>query len=158
MDGLPSEVVEESAWRFRIGIVGASDLRDADWMLASGSSDPYCVCQVIGKNGMSRALQTKTISDNLNPVWNHTEMLRNVHPEDTLFFSVFDEDLGKADDLLGTVELHARDVLPHGFIRSVPLLGKGARGELQLSIDVFEDDTRQLMLLCKTNEKKWSTG
>eukprot|EP00405_Crypthecodinium_cohnii_P036869 CAMPEP_0206539970 /NCGR_PEP_ID=MMETSP0325_2-20121206/8721_1 /ASSEMBLY_ACC=CAM_ASM_000347 /TAXON_ID=2866 /ORGANISM="Crypthecodinium cohnii, Strain Seligo" /LENGTH=995 /DNA_ID=CAMNT_0054037593 /DNA_START=87 /DNA_END=3074 /DNA_ORIENTATION=+ len=84
-------------------IVSARGLRNADWSpLGADKSDPYCICEVPGKRGVR--IRTRTINNQLNPVWNHEAVLEGWQPGDPLKFTVFDKDF-TSDDELGTVTL-----------------------------------------------------
>ena len=69
-----------------------------------GKADPYVVITL----GQTKA-KTKTINNNLNPVWNHSTRLYLIKTE-RLVLEVFDDDIGK-DDPLGTVSLDLQEVL-----------------------------------------------
>jgi len=89
-----------------VTVIRARGLRNADSGLSiyggANLSDPYCVCRVAGKR---EQFKTRTIDDNLNPVWNHMGELLGYEPGDALHFSVFDKDFGRKDDFLGQVTL-----------------------------------------------------
>merc|ERR1719507_206217 len=88
----------------RITLVGAKGLRDADWMPGTGTSDPYCVCELLGKPDAPR-VETQVIKNTCDPVWNHEAELPVYTPGDTLVFKVYDQVFGKADDFLGSLTL-----------------------------------------------------
>eukprot|EP00930_Biecheleria_cincta_P092886 TRINITY_DN8295_c0_g4_i1.p1 TRINITY_DN8295_c0_g4~~TRINITY_DN8295_c0_g4_i1.p1 ORF type:complete len:1107 (-),score=228.35 TRINITY_DN8295_c0_g4_i1:106-3426(-) len=104
-----------SSYDFEIVLVSARGLRDSDWFW--GSSDPYCLCEVVGKSQVS--LQTQTCSGTEDPVWNHKAQVTLAHG-DSLKFTVCDEDMWKSDDLLGVAELKF-DEFNSGFDGEVKL-------------------------------------
>lgn len=112
-----------SVLRLKVNIIGAHYLRDAD---LAGKSDPYCVCEVVGKPG-SR-FQTKVINDNLNPVWNTRGELTDFSPGEELRFSVFDRDKGASnvDECLGQAKLLSPQFLPNGFEGELLLADPGS--------------------------------
>jgi len=110
----------------RVFIAGARDLRNTDMMGSKDKSDPYCAVEIAGKP--ETAFRTKTTMDNLNPTWNHVQLMPEYEDGDTLLFKVWDDDHGGGvadeqiwdnmcgsgaayfshrDDLLGTVEVEA---------------------------------------------------
>lgn len=88
-------------FEFEVKCVSARGLRDADWL--EGTSDPYCLCEAVGK--VKSKFKTKTVSNKENPVWNQAAKMQLCRG-DKLKFSIFDQDTGKADDFLGYVELN----------------------------------------------------
>ncbi|CAE7562110.1 Rasal1 [Symbiodinium natans] len=88
-------------YKLEVCMVSADGLRSADWM--SQSSDPYCICKVKGKGTTS--IRTKVVSKDLNPVWQHKEVIEDFYHGDALLFTVKDSDKIKHDDTLGSVQL-----------------------------------------------------
>ena len=74
-----------------------------------GKADPYVMITL----GQTKA-KTKTINNNLNPVWNHSTKLYLIKTE-KLLLEVFDDDIGK-DDPLGTVSIDLQEVLSGGRV------------------------------------------
>eukprot|EP00443_Scrippsiella_acuminata_P053132 CAMPEP_0115413128 /NCGR_PEP_ID=MMETSP0271-20121206/21913_1 /TAXON_ID=71861 /ORGANISM="Scrippsiella trochoidea, Strain CCMP3099" /LENGTH=287 /DNA_ID=CAMNT_0002837403 /DNA_START=51 /DNA_END=914 /DNA_ORIENTATION=+ len=107
----------------KVVIVSCRGLRNADWMPGWGTSDPYCVCSIVGKRGQS--FKTKVMQNTLNPIWNHHGELSGFAAGDTLEFKVFDQDFGKKDDFLGEVSLSSDAFLQDGFSGEVPLANAG---------------------------------
>ncbi|CAE7941107.1 Espn [Symbiodinium necroappetens] len=94
------------------GHVVRSNLRDADWSLASsGGSDAYCLVEVPGS---SKGFQTEVVENSSDPVWKKSGKLV-LAPEEEVLFKVMDRDDGDADDLLGKVSLPVAKLLPDGF-------------------------------------------
>mmetsp|Transcript_22841 Transcript_22841/g.43794 ORF Transcript_22841/g.43794 Transcript_22841/m.43794 type:complete len:454 (+) Transcript_22841:68-1429(+) len=104
----------------RLQIICATGLRNADFW---GKSDPYCTCEISGKP--SSKVQTKTIKNCLDPIWNFEVELDGYTPGDDLVFHVFDEDWGKADDPLGRVPLPSTAFYPNGLERELELSDSG---------------------------------
>ncbi|CAE8637960.1 unnamed protein product [Polarella glacialis] len=95
-------VIDMSSARYEleVKIVSARDLRNADWI--TGTSDPFCLCEATGTS--KDRFRTKVVSDRTDPVWNQAAKMTVSHGE-AIKFTVFDKDVGKADDMLGWVEL-----------------------------------------------------
>jgi hypothetical protein len=119
-------------------IKSASGLRDTDFLPGVDKSDPYCVCQIVGKPDTK--VTTRVISDCLDPVWNEEVTVGPYEAGDSLVFSVYDEDLGNdalcTDDLLGTVTVAPQDVFSTDGLRELPLeeAGKGITASLTIEI------------------------
>mmetsp|Transcript_95162 Transcript_95162/g.269366 ORF Transcript_95162/g.269366 Transcript_95162/m.269366 type:complete len:138 (-) Transcript_95162:265-678(-) len=80
--------------------------RDGSWF--TGVSDPYCVVSMPNKS--EPLCRTKTINDNLNPVWNESFIV-DYDGQSSLTFSVWDSDWGKEDDFLGTCVVTKKEIL-----------------------------------------------
>jgi len=80
-----------------IKIEKAANLRAAD---RNGLSDPYCMCELLGKSKTKR--RTTTAKRTLNPTWNEKFVIEDFTFDDNIGFKVYDEDLD-ADDLLGSI-------------------------------------------------------
>ena len=84
----------------RLRVIGCKDLKRADGFL--GKSDPYAVVYWNGE----KLGTTKTIEDNLNPVWNEDFPITiNLEMKNTLRIAVFDFDKVGDHEFLGQVEL-----------------------------------------------------
>merc|ERR1719413_168430 len=82
--------------------------------LFGGKSDPYAVCEVVGKPHSK--FQTKVVNNELEPIWDHTGELVDYLPGDSLEVAVFDKDIWpKRDDLLGKVTIPSKIFSPDGF-------------------------------------------
>lgn len=123
----------------KVTLIGATGLRNADHLPGQGLSDPYCICTIPGKS--KSKFQTKVINDNLNPVWNHEEIVSVFTPGDSLEFHVWDKDPGLTDDFLGKAKLNSSQFYPRGFSGELELqeAGKGIRAHLLLKIEVLQD-------------------
>merc|ERR1712003_362746 len=56
------------------------------------SSDPYCVCEIVGKP--ETQCTTGFVTNTLNPYWNEAFVLNNYEVGDYITFTVFDVDHG----------------------------------------------------------------
>mmetsp|Transcript_72520 Transcript_72520/g.172918 ORF Transcript_72520/g.172918 Transcript_72520/m.172918 type:complete len:572 (+) Transcript_72520:54-1769(+) len=113
--------------KMEVTVVLAKNLRDADWF---GKSDPYCICQVIGRPDMR--FRTEVMSETLNPVWNHQGVFHNVSAHDVLEFIVMDDDTAE-DDPLGRVTLSGHQIIEdNGFDGDLQF--RSAASTLQLRI------------------------
>ena len=76
----------------------ATGIKNMDgWGL--GKSDPYVILELDG----NRICRSKTIEDNLNPVWNQPVVLQLCSSYRELKFTIYDEDNCSKDDAIGTV-------------------------------------------------------
>jgi len=140
----------------RVCIFGAENLVNADFTrfrTANGlpdRSDPYCTCEIPGKPRSK--IQTHVVEDNLNPIWNLEARIPDfVASSDKLVFKVWDRDDDKRDDLLGTVELTAAQILPHGFEGALELTEARPRPtKAILQVKVTEEEIAQLAELMGT--------
>ncbi|KAM3182752.1 hypothetical protein ACTXT7_011693 [Hymenolepis weldensis] len=82
-------------------------------MDANGLSDPFVVCQLLPAAG--KRFRTRTIPQNLNPVWNETFTFTDFDnrklEKRVLRFAVLDEDIFGAD-WLGEYRLSLGELLP----------------------------------------------
>jgi len=122
----------------KVCIKGASGLRDADWIPGARRSDPYVVCEVVGKPEMQ--LVTPTQSHKTQPIWDFATGL-HMEADDTLVFTVLDPDVVKNADCLGQVTLTAAQ-LRAGVNGKLPLdkAGKGIKAFLDVSIEPNSED------------------
>lgn len=118
-----------------VTIIGATKLRNADFKPAFGLSDPYCVCEIKDKPGSRK--QTHHIWNDLNPIWDYVTEIEDFCIDDTLIFQVWDKDLGKPDDFLGSVELKGESFLGHGYKGPLPLEERGKKTEATLHIEIL---------------------
>merc|ERR1712217_487292 len=94
------------------------NLRSADWV---GKSDPYCICEVADKSDST--IQSVSVTENLNPKWNHEAEIVGYQAGDALTFIVKDKDPVKTDDVLGTVSLPYSTFCETGFEGELQLAG-----------------------------------
>eukprot|EP00928_Gymnodinium_smaydae_P010040 TRINITY_DN1376_c0_g1_i6.p2 TRINITY_DN1376_c0_g1~~TRINITY_DN1376_c0_g1_i6.p2 ORF type:complete len:433 (-),score=95.18 TRINITY_DN1376_c0_g1_i6:205-1503(-) len=105
----------------QVCIQHAQMLPNVDGFLA-GKSDPYVICHIPGKK--TATFQTPVVQDNLNPQWNHTELIHDYSPEDSLEFQVWDKNnFPMPDKKIGHVTLGPADFAANPY---------GMEGELQL--------------------------
>ncbi|CAE8676825.1 unnamed protein product [Polarella glacialis] len=116
----------ETSYQLEVKILSAKGLRDADWGPGGGGSDPYCICEVQGAGKKLSKFRTKTIDNDHDPVWNETGLIADFTRSDVLLFTIFDEDFGKADDLLGKIALGGDAIFPIGFRGELKLKHTGA--------------------------------
>jgi len=116
----------------RVHIRGATGLRDADWGLGAGQADPFCICEVVNKPHLQ--LVTPTYENKANPAWGFTTGL-DLDSNDTLVFTVMDQDFLKKADCLGTVTVTAEQ-LRSGLKGKLPLgRSKGSKAFLEVAIE-----------------------
>jgi len=107
--------------KLTIKIMGARGLRNADWFPGAGASDCYCKVKVAGAAPPAEGeeetclMKTKTMNNTLTPIWQEEQEIEGYNDGDSLEFSVWDEDTGKAPDLLGKVVLKKEDFAESGF-------------------------------------------
>lgn len=90
-----------------VKVISARGLAKADVV---GSSDPMCEVYWQGE----KLFQTKTVRNNLNPIWNHEYVIPielDTILESELRFEVHDMDVGSKGDFLGCVILNSDDIL-----------------------------------------------
>lgn len=85
----------------RIRLLRARHLRRSDW--TTGEADPYAeVC--LAEGGQKQ--RTRVASNTRCPLWNHDfSFILTSGEEDTLHVQVYDEDIGKRDELLGELTI-----------------------------------------------------
>jgi len=108
-------------------------LRNADCALA-GKSDPFCVCEVEGNPDTK--IETPTVNDQLNPVWNYESEMNGYRVGDSLTLTIKDKDLIKSDDLLGKVTLATDQFLENEFDGELKLTDVGKDTEAFLKVKV----------------------
>lgn len=81
----------------------ADSLLAADW---GNTSDPYCAIEVVREGGRKKHVgRTPTRTKTLHPVWDHTITVDTDVTTSAIRLLLKDEDIGSADDLLGTCYL-----------------------------------------------------
>ncbi|XP_021910492.1 elicitor-responsive protein 1 [Carica papaya] len=130
-------------------LIKAKGLKDADFF---GRMDPYVVIQYKGQVRKSSVAR----SEGKNPVWNEKFKLRAEYPgsgdDYNLILKIFDRDLLKADDYIGTATIYVRDLLALGVesgtaemqtnIHRVVLQDRSYRGEIHVDVTftTWEED------------------
>eukprot|EP00928_Gymnodinium_smaydae_P063304 TRINITY_DN46933_c0_g1_i1.p1 TRINITY_DN46933_c0_g1~~TRINITY_DN46933_c0_g1_i1.p1 ORF type:complete len:479 (-),score=115.97 TRINITY_DN46933_c0_g1_i1:88-1524(-) len=126
-----------------VKVVSAKGLRNAD-PIGFGKSDPYCICQVVGKP--KAMFETSTIKDSLDPTWEHESELSAFCVGDSLEFSIYDKDaFPKKDELLGKVAVPYH-LFQNGFRGDLELADPGGLGNAGPSVRLeisFADMARQ---------------
>eukprot|EP00928_Gymnodinium_smaydae_P061174 TRINITY_DN45328_c0_g1_i1.p1 TRINITY_DN45328_c0_g1~~TRINITY_DN45328_c0_g1_i1.p1 ORF type:complete len:431 (-),score=96.67 TRINITY_DN45328_c0_g1_i1:156-1448(-) len=124
----------------QVCIQHANMLPNVDGFLA-GKSDAYVICHIQGKS--KATIQTPVIQDNLNPVWNYTDVIRDYAPEDTLEFQVWDKNnFPVPDKKIGHVALTPADFAanPYGMEGALQLEDcKAQEATLTFQIHVVDD-------------------
>jgi len=123
------------AWRLVVSIISADGLKSADRVpLGPGSSDPYCICEVVGRP------ETRTSTDMVrrahNPMWLHMCVLEGWRLGDSLLFTIWDRDRFKFDDRLGWAELPTKGARPPCFDGNLVLRGAGRGVEARITVRV----------------------
>eukprot|EP00928_Gymnodinium_smaydae_P063714 TRINITY_DN4720_c0_g1_i3.p1 TRINITY_DN4720_c0_g1~~TRINITY_DN4720_c0_g1_i3.p1 ORF type:complete len:422 (+),score=85.45 TRINITY_DN4720_c0_g1_i3:65-1330(+) len=128
----------------QVCIQHANMLPNVDGFLA-GKSDPYVICHIQGKS--KSTMQTPVVQDNLNPVWNYTETIRDYAPEDTLEFQVWDKNnFPVPDKKIGHVALTPADFAanPYGMEGALQLEDcKAKEATLAFQVHVVDDSDPQ---------------
>mmetsp|Transcript_6311 Transcript_6311/g.13812 ORF Transcript_6311/g.13812 Transcript_6311/m.13812 type:complete len:455 (+) Transcript_6311:69-1433(+) len=152
VNGLP-----EPPPALKIFIIGAKGLPPAD---TNGKSDPYCTCQLVGKQ-YSKS-QTKVKSRTLEPRWEEEFNDKHRYDEgDGLVFEVFDYDKTGRHDLLGRATLeNSLFHIPGGFDGSLNLIDVSLPGyrptlQVKVSVNYLEEQEREKE---KEREKERADG
>ena len=110
----PSKIVpDEVLLDLELHILHAKNLAKADWI---GSSDPFV--EVFWNDELVH--KTKTIKQNLNPVWTHEKFLVSVNPDGSggdLVLRLYDADL-VTKDFMGQIVLPSTEVFHHAVANS----------------------------------------
>jgi len=78
-----------------------------------GVSDPYVQVSHFDEKGkLLEAFKTKVMFNNLDPVWDETFEIKNLHPRHRLLLEVYDYDLLTHHDLMGRAEIPRKDLVP----------------------------------------------
>ncbi|KJH46599.1 C2 domain protein, partial [Dictyocaulus viviparus] len=112
----------------RLKVIEAKNLENRDIsFIRKGKSDPYCEIQV-----GSQFLKTRTIDNDLNPVWNeYFEAVVDQAHGQKLRIELFDEDQGR-DEELGRLSIDLKDIQNRGRIESWFPLEGCKHGDLHL--------------------------
>jgi len=121
----------------QVFIGAARSLPKAD---RSGHSDPYAMCQVLGK-AKSR-VKTHVVSDTESPVFNEAFVVDGWNEGESLEFTIFDHDLIGAHDMIATILLPAREFFQNGFEGTISLQNKWVPDE-KTSADLKEFNLAQ---------------
>ncbi|KAJ8450159.1 hypothetical protein Cgig2_033353 [Carnegiea gigantea] len=157
--GLPvdtSELELKPQGKLTVTVVKANNLKNMEFI---GKSDPYVALHI-------RPLfkvKTKTVDDNLNPVWNETfELIAEDKETQSLVIEVFDEDIGD-DELLGMTKMPLIDLVPQTHkeveLRLLPKLDmtkvkdKKDRGTITLKV-FYHEFTKEEQRIAMEEEKK----
>mmetsp|Transcript_52151 Transcript_52151/g.124255 ORF Transcript_52151/g.124255 Transcript_52151/m.124255 type:complete len:641 (+) Transcript_52151:107-2029(+) len=118
-----------------VRVLRAQNLINADTGWFGDVSDPYVSLKMKSRPDR-RPVRTKTIKDNLNPVWDETFLFQIDREDDTLICEVFDEDTYTADDPLGAMHIPIEPIVasPHQSISIADNLQDVAHGRLELEV------------------------
>lgn len=116
-------------------IKSAHGLRNADMKTLS---DPYCIGMIEGKP--ETAWKTRTVHNNLAPMWNHAHPLTVPQSNEVLSFVVMDHDDKKKDDFLGQCQLERHMYYPDGFKGNLTLKGKDGSSCGKIEVKIFIDE------------------
>jgi len=133
LEKMNQDQLQNMAYEIEVTIWRAAGLREAD-IVPGMSSDPYCVCAVQGRG--SSTFKTPTVANDLSPRWDVYAHITDFHYGDSLGFTVWDKDFGKADDALGQVSLPSEKIIPHGFDEWLVLDGTGTKGVVSSADDI----------------------
>ncbi|KAI3917707.1 hypothetical protein MKW98_021469 [Papaver atlanticum] len=151
-----SELELKPQGNLSVTVIKANDLKNAEMI---GKSDPYAAIFI---RPIFR-YKTKTIDNNLNPVWNQTfELIAEDKETQSLIIEVFDEDVGQ-DQRLGIAKLPLVDLEPETSkeisVRLLPALDmlkfkdKKDRGTITLRI-LYHEFNKEEQLAALEEEKK----
>eukprot|EP00933_Yihiella_yeosuensis_P030803 TRINITY_DN24374_c0_g1_i1.p1 TRINITY_DN24374_c0_g1~~TRINITY_DN24374_c0_g1_i1.p1 ORF type:complete len:585 (-),score=99.53 TRINITY_DN24374_c0_g1_i1:262-1860(-) len=117
-----------------VKVVKAEGLRAADFAIAGGKSDPYCIVAIPGKEKQpGPKFRTKVKSKTVDPVWEEEDEVHGFVEGDTLSFTLWDYDMLSSDDLLGEARLPSAAFFPDGFEGWVEL---DSQGSVYVEVDV----------------------
>uniref|UniRef100_A0A158P928 C2 domain-containing protein n=1 Tax=Angiostrongylus cantonensis TaxID=6313 RepID=A0A158P928_ANGCA len=135
----------------RLKIIEAKNLENRDIsFIRKGKSDPYCEIQV-----GSQFLKTRTIDNNLNPVWNeYFEAVVDQAHGQKLRIELFDEDQGK-DEELGRLSIELKDIQNRGQVDSWFPLEGCQHGDLHLKATWMNLSKDRLHLEKQEWETEW---
>jgi len=113
--------------QIQVELIEAKQLLPMD---ANGKSDPF-VQVTIGKN----VQKSQTIPNTLNPQWNEKFTMPVTNPDtDTIKFDVFDSDVTKASDPLGSAQMPLTSLKEGRQDFWLPLQGKKSSGSIHVSL------------------------
>lgn len=108
----------------RIRLLRARHLRRSDW--TTGEADPYTEVW-LGEGGQKQ--RTRVASNTRCPLWNHDfNFILTSGDVDTLHVQVYDEDIGKRDELLGEVIIPVSKLMHLAHEPPPPPAGGGSAG------------------------------
>ncbi|XP_055296568.1 extended synaptotagmin-2-like [Sitodiplosis mosellana] len=115
----------------RINIVEARDLIKQD---IGGKSDPYAICNI-----GTQQFRTRTIYNNLNPVWNYwCEACIDVKCPRSIVFELLDWDRAGGSDPLGSATIDISHVVKNGSLDTWIYLEGVKHGELHVRFTWYE--------------------
>mmetsp|Transcript_373 Transcript_373/g.857 ORF Transcript_373/g.857 Transcript_373/m.857 type:complete len:865 (-) Transcript_373:25-2619(-) len=125
-DGLNKRTVD--LYDYSVTIVSARGLPAADeGVLISGKSDPYVTCEAIGRR--STRFKTPVVNNTLDPVFSVTGRICDLAGDEVLAFAVYDQDIGKKDDFLGSAVIYLDRIVGDSFEGELELIEATSRSE-----------------------------
>lgn len=108
----------------QIRLLSARGLREvAPELFARGAVQPYCLCEVMGRDEPS--FRTRAVDEGDSPTWDEsTEMV--IEEGESLIFMVNYKDDGTEDDLIGWAKLEFDKMVPTGFVGELRLTDAAA--------------------------------
>ncbi|CAE7827028.1 l(1)G0020 [Symbiodinium sp. CCMP2592] len=108
----------------QIRLLSARGLREvAPELFARGAVQPYCLCEVMGRDEPS--FRTRAVDEGDTPTWDEsTEMV--IEEGESLIFMVNYKDDGTEDDLIGWAKLEHDKMVPSGFVGELRLTDAAA--------------------------------
>mmetsp|Transcript_44685 Transcript_44685/g.127493 ORF Transcript_44685/g.127493 Transcript_44685/m.127493 type:complete len:344 (+) Transcript_44685:113-1144(+) len=107
--------------KLMVTIIGAREIRSADWIPERGRSGCYCTLSV----GSTEIHRTALASNALEPVWREEVNVSEYKTGEQLTFSVWDTDGGGKPTLLGKITLGSAGFDSMGFNDELQLSGAG---------------------------------
>lgn len=102
-----------------------------------GLSDPYCICELVGKP--RTRVRSPTIFKSLNPVWNFNVEFDHFTEDDAIKFSIYDADDLKDDDFMAIQSIHSKDLLHGGRSQEILLTSAKQGTKATLKIEIVSD-------------------
>merc|ERR1711962_1088843 len=103
-DALASDHKEETSGVLQVTVVEATDLVNKDKI---GKSDPYVVVKF-----QDQQFRSSTVKNSLSPKWNFLSSFKVSSDEvDSIQFCVYDDDVHKADEPLGSISVDIPDAI-----------------------------------------------
>eukprot|EP00928_Gymnodinium_smaydae_P000079 TRINITY_DN10034_c0_g1_i1.p1 TRINITY_DN10034_c0_g1~~TRINITY_DN10034_c0_g1_i1.p1 ORF type:complete len:835 (+),score=129.98 TRINITY_DN10034_c0_g1_i1:333-2837(+) len=135
------EQVAADAMQMRVLIESARGLPNNDSGIKGDVSDPYVVCEIVGKPDTQSS--TGVVFNSLDPVFNHTFNFDNIALGDSIRLTVYDKEVNCEDCVLGTTSL---ECFP----------GEAFEGELKLACASADDAFLKLKVIYPRNGKRFS--
>jgi hypothetical protein len=136
IDDGAGEMAEGQLGVLSVRIIAAFNLVNMDTGILGDVSDPFVQFWLVSSEQQSQ--KTKTINNNLNPVWNTDPYIFPITMQDDLLhLEVWDEDTFTANDLLGRLTIPLYNIVcgePNQAIRLRDHLQDTKHGELEVEV------------------------